>query len=223
VTDALADRIDRLRDRIARAGRDPDTVTIVAVTKGFGLDTVEHALAAGLTELGENYAQDLRAKADALDSAQRDAVRWHFIGRLQTNKVRLIAPEVALWQSIDRPALAEEIAKHAPQAHVLVQVNTSGEEQKGGCRPDETERLVTRCRELGLTVRGLMCVGPAAAPDESRSAFRRLTTLADGLDLRERSMGMSDDLDIALDEGSTMIRIGTALFGRRPAPPGAHR
>jgi hypothetical protein len=223
MTDTLAERVDRLRDRIARAGRDPETVTLVAVTKGFGIDTVRGALGAGLVELGENYAQDLRAKADELDPPQRAAVRWHFIGRLQTNKVRLIASDVALWQSVDRVELAEQIAKHAPDAAVLVQVNTSGEAQKGGCTPDETGRLVARCRELGLVVRGLMCVGPAASADESRNAFRRLTTLADGLDLRERSMGMSDDLDLALQEGSTMVRVGTALFGRRPVSPGGRK
>ena len=223
MSDALTDRIDRLRTRIVDAGRDPDAVKLVAVTKGFGVDTVEAALSAGLLDLGENYAQDLEAKVGALDPAQRAAVRWHFIGRLQTNKVRLIARDVALWQSVDREALAEQIAKHAPAAAVLVQVNTSGEPQKGGCTPDETARLVARCRELGLEVQGLMCVGPASSPDESRSAFRRLAALADGLDLRERSMGMSDDLDIALAEGSTMIRVGTALFGSRPVPPGGHK
>ncbi len=167
MTDGLADRIDRLRDRIARAGRDPQTVTVVAVTKGFAIETVQQALASGLTDLGENYAQDLSAKAGALDAAQRAAVRWHFIGRLQTNKVRLIAPEVALWQSVDRPAVAEQIAKHAPHAEVLVQVNTSGEEQKGGCTPDDTGRLVARCRELGLT-----CVGSCASDPQRRPTSR---------------------------------------------------
>jgi pyridoxal phosphate enzyme (YggS family) len=220
---SLQQALDRLRDRIVAAGRDPDTVTLVAVTKGFGVEVVEEALDAGLIDLGENYAQDLRAKVDALTGAQGALVRWHFIGRLQTNKVRLVAADVALWQSVDRAALAEEIAKRAPTAKVLVQVNTSGEAQKGGCTPDETSGLVTRCRELGLVVEGLMCVGPAVAPEASRSAFRRLTTLADGLDLRERSMGMSDDLDIALAEGSTMIRIGTALFGSRPAQAGGRQ
>jgi pyridoxal phosphate enzyme (YggS family) len=223
VTGTLAERIDRLRERILEAGRDPDTVKVVAVTKGFGVDVVEAALAAGLVELGENYAQDLEAKVGALDPALRAAVHWHFIGRLQTNKVRLIARDVALWQSVDRTALAEEIAKRAAGAAVLVQVNTSGEPQKGGCTPGETAPLVARCRELGLSVHGLMCVGPALSPDESRSAFRRLSALADGLDLRERSMGMSDDLEIALAEGSTMIRVGTALFGSRPVSPGGHK
>ncbi len=220
---ALHEALARLRERIERAGRDPDSITVVAVTKGFDVGVVEDALASGVVDLGENYAQDLRAKADDLDADQRRAVRWHFIGRLQTNKVRLIAGDVALWQSVDRSSLAAEIARRAPGAEVLVQVNTSGEPQKGGCVPDEAAALVSSCRDLGLSVRGLMCVGPAGDSDAARDAFRRLSTLADGLGLAERSMGMSDDLELALAEGSTMIRIGTALFGSRPARPGARQ
>ena len=220
---ALVDSLARLRARIERAGRDPDSVTLVAVTKGFDVEVVREALECGLVDLGENYAQDLHAKVDQLTDEQLAAVRWHFIGRLQTNKVRLIAPHVALWQSIDRTPLAEEIAKRAPGADVLVQVNTSDEPQKGGCLPGETAELVASCGSLGLHVRGLMCVGPAADVDARRQAFRVLASLADDLALSERSMGMSDDLEIALEEGSTMVRVGTALFGTRPAPPGAHR
>jgi len=223
VSDDLRDSIARLHDRIERAGRDPASVTVIAVTKGFGIDVVEDALSAGLVDLGENYAQDMRAKVDALDLAQRAQVRWHFIGRLQSNKVRLIAGDVTLWQSVDRSSVAREIAKHAAGAAVLVQVNTSNEPQKGGCEPGEVARLVGECRELGLSVHGLMCVGPADAPTEARTAFRLLGSLADDLGLHERSMGMSDDLEIALEEGSTMVRVGTALFGRRPAPPGSRR
>jgi PLP dependent protein len=223
MSDALRSSVAHLRDRIARAGRDPDSITLVAVTKGFGVDVVHDALDSGLVDLGENYAQDLHAKADALDTAEAAAVRWHFIGRLQTNKVRLIAPHVTLWQSVDRKPLAAEIGKRAPGAEVLVQVNTSDEPQKGGCAPAETPGLVASCRDLGLHVRGLMCVGPAADLDASRRAFRLLGSLADDLDLRERSMGMSDDLEAALAAGSTMVRVGTALFGARPSQPGAHR
>ncbi len=102
-----------------------------------------------------------------------------------------------------------------------MQVNTSGEEQKGGCAPADTAGLVASCRDLGLDVRGLMCVAAAGPEDAARGAFRRLRGLADELGLRERSMGMSDDLDVALQEGSTMVRVGTALFGARPSRPGA--
>jgi PLP dependent protein len=221
VTAQLHASLAQLRERIERAGRDPQSVTLVAVTKGFGADVVQQALGCGLVDVGESYAQELRAKIDELDVSSRSDVRWHFIGRLQTNKVRLVASDVALWQSVDRRSLATEIAKHAPSASVLVQVNTSGEPQKGGCAPADTAALVARCRDLGLDVRGLMCVAAAGPEDVARAAFRRLTALAGDLELRELSMGMSDDLDVALQEGSTMVRVGTALFGARPARPGA--
>jgi pyridoxal phosphate enzyme (YggS family) len=210
-------RLEHVRQRIVDAGGDVAAVTIVAVTKGFGAAEVATAVDAGLRDVGENYAQELRAKISALDAATKAAARWHFIGRLQTNKVRSIADDVALWQSVDRPELAPEIAKRAHHAAVLVQVNTSGEAQKGGCEPEDAADLVLRCRDLGLVVRGLMCVGPAGPPDDARPAFRTLASLADRLGLDERSMGMTDDLEIAVREGSTMVRVGTALFGDRPA------
>lgn len=210
-------RLARVRDRIATAGGDVDRITVVAVTKSFGAHEVALAIDAGLRDVGENYAQELRAKIGELDPATRAAARWHFIGRLQTNKVRTIAPHVALWQSVDRPALAAEIAKRAQHAGVLVQVNVSGEVQKGGCAPDQAGELVRVCRDLGLVVRGLMCVGPTGPPEAARVAFRSLASLADRLGVQERSMGMTDDLEVAVREGSTMVRVGTALFGDRPA------
>jgi hypothetical protein len=220
---SVAARLDRVRDRIASAGGDVAKVTIVAVTKGFSAEEVATAVDVGLPDVGENYAQELREKMSTLDAATNAAVRWHFIGRLQTNKVRSIAGHVALWQSVDRPELAAEIAKRAHHAAVLVQVNTSGEPQKGGCAPDDAADLVARCRDLGLVVRGLMCVGPEGRPDDARAAFHSLASLADRLGVRERSMGMTDDLEVAVREGSTMVRVGTALFGSRPARDGAHR
>lgn len=220
---AIAARLDRVRDRIVSAGGDVAGITVVAVTKGFGAQQVAAAIEVGLRDVGENYAQELRGKVSTLDAATNAAVRWHFIGRLQTNKVRSIAADVALWQTVDRPELAAEIAKRAHHAEVLIQVNTSREAQKGGCAPDQAADLVARCRDLGLVVLGLMCVGPEGPPDESRAAFHSLASLADGLGLRERSMGMTDDLEVAVREGSTMVRVGTALFGSRPASEGAHR
>jgi pyridoxal phosphate enzyme (YggS family) len=210
-------RLARVRDRIAAAGGNVDEITVVAVTKSFGAREVAGAIDAGLRDVGENYAQELRAKIGELDPATRAAARWHFIGRLQTNKVRTIAAHVALWQSVDRPELAAEIAKRAHHAAVLVQVNVSDEMQKGGCTPDEAADLVRRCHDLGLVVGGLMCVGPTGPPEAARVAFRSLASLADRLGLQERSMGMTDDLEVAVREGSTMVRVGTALFGDRPA------
>jgi hypothetical protein len=219
--DVLAARVEQVRNRIADAGGDPDRVTLLAVTKGFGPEVAQAAAAAGLTELGENYAQELVAKAPVLEETGLD-VRWHFIGRLQRNKVRSLAPFVALWQSVDRLELGLEIAKRAPGADVLVQVNVSDEPQKGGCAPGEAAELVTSLGAAGLHVEGLMTVGRTGTAAQARAGFALLRSLADDLDLPVRSMGMSGDLDVAVAEGSTMVRVGSALFGPRPAVPG-HR
>ena len=130
--------------------------------------------------------------------------------------MRAIAAHVALWQSVDRAALAVEIAKRAPAASVLVQVNSSDEASKGGCDPREVEALVERCRALGLRVCGLMTVGRTGAPQDARAGFALTRALADRLGLEHCSMGMTDDLEIAVQEGATMVRVGSALFGPRP-------
>ena len=188
-----------------------DTVRIVAATKGFGADAVAAAVAAGVADIGESYAQELRAKAPV------PGAHWHFVGRLQINKVRQVAHLVDLWQSVDRPELGEEIARRAPGAAVLVQVNVSGETQKGGCDPGGAPALVARLQDAGLDVRGLMAVGD---PRDPRPGFRLLAGLADDLGLPERSMGMSGDLEVAVEEGATMVRVGRALFGARPRTAG---
>jgi uncharacterized pyridoxal phosphate-containing UPF0001 family protein len=135
---------------------------------------------------------------------------------VQRNKVRALAPIVHLWQSVDRLELGEEIAKRAPGAAVLVQVNLSGEPQKGGCSWSDLPALVSGVRELDLDVRGLMGVGPQDDPDATGAAFRRLVATADDMGLPERSIGMTDDLEIAIEAGSTMVRVGRDLFGDRP-------
>lgn len=215
----LAARAAAVRARIGRAGGDPDAVRLVAVTKGFGIDVVRAALDAGLVDLGESYVQELVAKAGELGEERRPI--WHFVGRLQRNKVRKAAPHVALWHSVDRLSLAAEIARCAPGAAVLVQVNASGEASKAGCRPAEAPAVVEGLRAIGLDVRGLMTIAPAGAGDAARATFRVVRELAGELGLRELSMGMSDDLEVAVEEGATMVRVGTDLFGPRPDPPGA--
>jgi PLP dependent protein len=207
----IADRAASVRDRIAAAGGDPDRVTLVAVTKRFGPEVVRAALAAGLADVGENYAQELAAKAAEVG----DGPRWHFVGVLQRNKVRQIAGLVHLWQSVDRLAAGTEIARRAPGAAVLAQVDLAGLQGRGGCRPEDVPDLVAGLRDLGLDVRGLMAVGPPGAPEDARPGFRLVRELADRLDLVERSMGMTADLEVAVQEGATMVRIGTALFGPR--------
>lgn len=211
----VAGAAERVRERITAAGGDPERVRILAVTKGHGADAVRAAAAAGLVDVGESYAQELVAKAEELDIY----VRWHMIGRLQRNKVRQVAAFVHLWQSIDRLSLAGEVARHAPGAAVLVQVNVSGAEQQGGCPPERVAAVVEGCTDLGLDVRGLMAIGPMGPPETSRAAFRTVRELADRLGLPERSMGMSGDLEAAVAEGSTLVRIGTALFGPRDGAP----
>lgn len=209
----LQRRIGAVHERIKSVGGDPAAVTLLAVTKGFDRSAVDLAVAAGLLDLGENYAQELVAKADTAPAG----VRWHAIGRLQRNKVRQLAPHVALWQSVDRSDLGAEIAKRAPGASVLVQVNVSGEEQKGGCEPGGVAALVADLRADGLDVQGLMAVGATGGPAAVRPGFALLRHLADDLALPLRSMGMSGDLEVAVEEGSTMVRVGTALFGPRRA------
>lgn len=206
-------RVAEVRQRIERAGGSEESVTIVAVTKTFPTAHIAAAVAAGVPDVGENYAQDLAAKADAVNAAGVDC-RMHFIGGLQRNKVKLLAGKVWLWQTVDRQALIDQIAKRDPGARILVQVNTTGEEQKSGCSPAETASLIDYGRSAGLGVEGLMTVGPTGGADP-RPAFELLRSLGQTNEVRELSMGMSADYELAVAEGSTMIRIGSALFGPR--------
>ncbi|HJQ93136.1 MAG TPA: alanine racemase, partial [Candidatus Thermoplasmatota archaeon] len=175
----------------------------------------------GLPDVGENYAQEMQEKAVALRAAFNGRCRWHFLGRVQRNKVKSLIPLVHLWQGVDREAAGREIAARAPGSRVLVQVNVSGDEGRNGCSFDDAPALVDVLRELGLDVRGLMAVG--ARRELARPGFRRLNELADRLGLEERSMGMTDDLEVAVQEGATMVRLGRALFGARPAPADLRR
>lgn len=218
---AVAERAESVRERIRSAGGDPSAITLVAVTKGFGADAVRAALAAGLTDIGENYVQELEAKIAELEDDAGPAPRWHFIGQLQRNKIRKVAGAVHLWQSVDRLSVGGELARRAPGAAVLVQVNITDEPQKAGCRPAFATGLVEGLVDLGLDVRGVMGVGPAGPAEDARVPFRTLSRLADDLGLAERSMGMSGDLEVAVQEGATMVRIGTALFGPRYRPAAA--
>jgi hypothetical protein len=217
--DLVARQLAHLRDRIAGAGGDPGRVTVVAVTKGMGPDAVVAALACGLWEIGENYAQELLAKREGIEPGPR----WHLIGPVQRNKVRALAPAVSSWDAVDRLAAGETIARFAPGARVLVQVNTTGEATKSGCRPEVAPELVDQLGRLGLDVAGLMTIGPPGPPDAARPAFASLRALADSLELPERSMGMSADLEVAVQEGATQLRVGSALFGPRLGRPGLRR
>jgi PLP dependent protein len=208
--------VEAVRDRIQRAGGDPSRTTLVAVTKGFGADAVAAAAAAGLTEVGENYAQELVAKAEALPPEAAAHVRWHFLGPVQRNKVASLAPHVARWHAIDRPAVARAVAERAGPARVMVQVNTTPDARRPGVTVESAPGLVDELAALGLAVDGLMTVAPLGPPEEARAGFRAVARLAGRLGLPELSMGMTDDLEVAIQEGATIIRIGRGLFGPRP-------
>jgi len=210
---ATAANVTAVRERIARAGGEGRT-RLVAVTKGFGIDAMLAAAAAGADAIGESYAQELAHKLAELGAVL--PLPLHFIGRIQRNKVRTLAPHVALWHSVDRVEIGAEIARLAPGACVLVQVNISDEPQKGGCAPSEVEALVATLQRQGLDVQGLMAVGPSGAPQLARPGFEMLAARKRDLGLVELSIGMSDDLEVAVECGATMVRVGRSLFGARP-------
>jgi len=213
--DGVAERLHSVRLRIEQAGGDPSAVRVVAVTKGFGPEAVVAARAAGLHDIGENYADELVAKAAELGDTS-PSTTWHFLGAIQRNKVARLAPIVGMWQSVSRVEEGARIARFAPDATVLVEVDTTGLPERNGCPPDGVRALVPRLRDAGLDVRGLMTVA-APGPGAAASAFDTVRSLADELGLVERSMGMTDDLEAAVRAGTTMVRIGRALFGERPA------
>jgi pyridoxal phosphate enzyme (YggS family) len=217
----VAGRLEAVRARIAGAGRDPATVTVVAVTKGFGADAITAARAVGLDALGENYAQELEVKAASDAALVEPRPQWHFLGSPQRNKIARLAPIVALWQGMDRAVAIDRLASVRPGAAVLVQVNVNGDPAKAGCAPGEAPGLVERARSHGLDVRGLMCVGPRDDPGATRSCFAALADLAAETAVEELSMGMSDDFEAAVAAGSTMVRLGRILFGPRPGTAAA--
>jgi len=214
----VAVRLAAVRTRIERAGADPDGVRVLAVTKGFGPAAVAAAHGAGLADVGENYAQELEAKRAAYEAAGGGPVRWHFMGAIQTNKIRDLAGLVDCWQSVSRVVEAERIARFAPRTTVLIQVAFSSGPGRPGCEPDAVASLAGHISGLDLQLVGLMAVAPRPA-EEARAAFRTVRRLADDLGLGVRSMGMTEDLELAVAEGSTMVRVGRALFGDRPVRP----
>ena len=211
----VAQHLEAIRGRIDAVARSFEhDVEVVAVTKGFDDWAIEAAIAAGCRVIGENYAQELLSKRAVVE---RLGPVVQFIGRLQSNKVRQLVDVVDVWASLDRPSVVDEVAKRAPGARVLIQVDTTGDPAKGGCRVEQTAALVERAASAGLVVDGLMTVGPTGgSPEEARSGFRLVRRLVDELGLTVCSMGMTGDLAVAVEEGSTQVRVGTALFGPRP-------
>lgn len=224
VAEGLAAVRRRVADAAEAAGRPGDEITLVAVTKGFSAGVVAQAVRAGALDLGENRAQELREKAIAVTAD----VRWHFIGHLQTNKVRHVVGIAGLIHSIDRMGLAEAVARRARSSgivqEVLIEVNIAGEAAKHGVEPARAVALAHEVSALeGLAVKGLMAMAPFGdEPERSRPYFRDLRGLGEDVaaaipGATELSMGMSRDFEVAIQEGATLVRVGEAIFGPRGA------
>jgi PLP dependent protein len=220
--EALPERLAQVRGEIARRAAQP--VTIIAVTKGFGAEAVRAAVGAGLLDVGENRVQEALEKQKGLGTGDSGlGIRWHLIGHLQRNKAKLVPGRFEMVHSVDSLALASDLDKRASGLRVLLQVNVAGEEQKSGCAAGEAPELARQISTLGnLRLEGLMTMAPFTDDvDVQRRAFRGLRALRDtlkeehGLWLPTLSMGMSGDYATAVEEGATVIRLGTVLFGAR--------
>lgn len=224
----VAENLAKVRDRIAaaatRSGRDPSDVVLVAVSKTFGADVVEAAIAAGITDLGENRAQEFKQKVAIFG----ERARWHFVGNLQTNKVRNVVGHAALIHSVDRFGLAEAIARRAlalgRDQDVLVEVNVARDPNKHGVDPARAVAVAEEIHALdGVRVRGLMAMAPwMDDPGDTRPYFKDLAEIGDALARSwrapvELSMGMTRDFEVAIEEGATIVRVGEAIFGPRTA------
>lgn len=218
--DEIRSRISAVEERIvaacARAGRAREDVALIAVSKTFGAGDVTHALSAGIREVGENKVQEARAKKPEAGGA----ARWHLIGHLQSNKAKEAVRLFDVIQTIDSISLAEKVARAAEgegkRQQVLLQVNIGREPQKSGAAPEELPRLYERVARLPqIDVAGIMAIPPAEEPEAMRPYFRELRAIREQLGVRELSMGMTDDFEVAIEEGATMIRVGRAIFGSR--------
>ena len=228
IAQRLAEVNARLRRAEIRSSREPGSVRLVAVSKRHPAEAVRAAYAAGQRDFGENYPQELREKAEAL--ADLPDLRWHFIGHLQGNKVRLVVPFVHLLHTVDAAHAVAELSRRASREgqrlSVLVQVNIGGEAQKFGCEPQDLEDVLRAIEgSPALALRGLMALPPEVdGEDEQRRPFSALRTLqrlhGGSPRLPELSMGMSQDLEAAVLEGATLVRVGTAIFGEREPAPG---
>lgn len=224
----ICENLEQVKSRIHKAcervDRDPSTVKLVAVSKTKPLSYIEQAMKCGQIEFGENRMQELEEK---IEKATSEGISWHMVGNLQTNKIKLIADKIQWVHSIEKLKYLKEFEKRAEGNHInaLIQVNISGEKQKGGVEPDELKNLLTQSTEFkNVTVRGLMGMATFTDdPEDVRSEFRLLKNLFDehkelnegSLKMDYISMGMSNDMEVAIEEGATMIRVGSDIFGAR--------
>ena len=225
----VKENILRIRERIAaaaaRAGRDPSGVRLMGVTKTVGDDRILQAIEAGIDIIGENYVQEARRKIELMGKS----AEWHFIGHLQTNKAKYAVRLFDMIHSVNRMSLAEELNRRAAAAgvvcRVLIEVNLGGEESKSGAPPEEAPALIRAVAQMAnLSIRGLMTMAPwYDDPERARPCFAGLRAIRDriaaenipNVTMRELSMGMTDDFEVAVEEGSTIVRIGRAIFGER--------
>jgi pyridoxal phosphate enzyme (YggS family) len=216
----VAANVRAVRARIARAaeraGRDPATVRLIAVSKTQPPEAVRAAIAAGITDIGENYVQEAQAKRAAVGAS---AARWHLIGHLQRNKAARAVETFDCVQTVDSAPLGGALSRQAQalgrSLPILIEVHLGGEASKSGVEPEALPALLAALRLPGLAVEGLMTVPPPGAPEQARPHFRALRALAERAGLLQLSMGMSDDYDVAIEEGATMVRVGRAIFGAR--------
>ncbi len=223
IADNYKDVQKRVEAAALKSGRNPEDIFIIAVTKNQTIGTIEEGIQAGINKIGENRVQELLEKYDAIGHA----VEWHLVGHLQTNKVKYIADKVALIHSLDNLSLAKEIDKRAQQqalkVNVLVQVNVSGEESKFGLEPATVVPFLEACSQRFemLNIKGLMTIAPFVAdPEEARPYFRGLRELSEGIEalnipgveMKYLSMGMTNDFEVAVEEGANLVRVGRAIF-----------
>lgn len=230
---AMVDKVQRVRERMVlaceRAGRDPGQVQLLLATKTVTVDKLRLAMAAGETLFGENRVQELQQKAEAM---AQEKPQWHFIGHLQTNKVRHVIRWATCIHSVDRLRLGQRLhnrlARENKRMDILIQVNTTGEASKFGVAVKDVHALVEQLAQLpALRIKGLMTIGKFGAGErETRGYFRRLKAIQEaiaarrlpGVDMDVLSMGMSGDFEVAIEEGATLVRVGTAVFGERMVP-----
>jgi PLP dependent protein len=225
----IAENLECVRENIAaaarRAGRNPDEITLVAVSKTHGPEAIEAAIEAGQLDFGENYVQEADEKIKTIGP---DRARFHFIGHLQTNKAKLVAPHYQMVQTVDRAKLARKLGTLAVEngrvLPVLIEVSIAGEESKSGIAPEKVPELIDVIQATeGLALKGLMTMPPFLPAEQARPYFVKLRNLRDklapnlpaGMSLDVLSMGMSGDYEVAIEEGATIVRVGTAIFGSR--------
>jgi len=218
---SLGDRLEAVRERIAaaeaRAGRPPGSVTLVGASKGQPAERVVEAWRAGLRDFGENRVQEAAEKIPAVDAASGPGPQWHLIGHLQTNKARAAAQCFAILHGVDSVRLLDALAQSARAIRVFIQVNVAGEATKHGVSPEGLPEVLEHASQLpSITVEGLMTMAPLGdRPEDARPVFRGLRKLAETHGLAGLSMGMTNDFEVAIEEGATHVRIGRAIFGER--------